>query len=59
MLFFFYNQISFSFSSISLVRLKMTEYNPICKLLTEVFLITRIPHSTVLIHFGQREKAIL
>ena len=40
-------------------RLKITEYNLICKVFTEVSLIVKIPHSTVLIHFGQREKAIL
>ena len=28
---------------------KKTEYNPICKVFTEVFLIARIPHSTILI----------
>ena len=38
---------------------KKTEHNPICKALTEAFLITRILHYTVLIHFCQREKAIL
>ena len=38
---------------------KKTEYSPICKVFTEVFLIVRIPHSTVLIHFGLREKAVL
>ena len=38
---------------------KMTEYNRICKVFTDVFLIVRIPHSTVIINLGQREKAIL
>ena len=28
---------------------KKTEYNPICKVFTEVFLIARIPHSTILL----------
>ena len=28
---------------------KKTEYNPICMVFAEVFLIVRIPHSTVLI----------
>ena len=40
-------------------KFKITEYNPICKVLTEVYLIIRIPHSTVIIDFGQREKANL
>ena len=31
--------------------LKKTEYNLICKVFTEDFLIARIPQSTVLIHF--------
>ena len=31
---------------------KKTEYNPICKVLTEAFLIARIPHYTVLIFFS-------
>ena len=39
--------------------LKMTEYNTIRKVFTEVSLIARIPHFTVLVHVGQREKAIL
>ena len=30
-------------------RFKKTEYNPICTVFTEAFLIVRIPHSTVLI----------
>ena len=30
-------------------KFKKTEYNPICKVFTEVFLIARIPHSTFLI----------
>ena len=30
-------------------KFKKTEYNPICKVFTQVFLIARIPHSTVLI----------
>ena len=38
---------------------KKTDYSLICKVFTEDFLIARIPHATVLIHFGQREKAIL
>ena len=29
---------------------KKTEYNPICKVFMEVFVIARIPHFTVLIH---------
>ena len=29
---------------------KKTEYNPICKVFTEVFVIARIPHFTVPIH---------
>ena len=59
-LFFFDNQVCFVFQvRVSWVRLKKTEYNLICKLLTDVFLITRIPHSEALIHFGQRETAIL
>ena len=29
--------------------MNINEYNPICKVFTEVFLIARIPHSTVLI----------
>ena len=37
---------------------KVTEYNSIYKVFT-VFLIVRIPHSTIIIHFGQGEKAIL
>ena len=32
-----------------MTKFKKTEYNLICKVFTEVFLITRIPHSTVLI----------
>ena len=42
MLFFFYNQIYFSFSfsyTCFTGTFKKTEYNSICKLLTEVFLI--------------------
>ena len=30
-------------------KFKKTEYNPICMVFTEAFLIFRIPHSTVLI----------
>ena len=62
MFFFFYNQISFPFScscTCLMGTFKKTEYNPICKVFTEVFLIARIPHFTVLIHFCQRESAIL
>ena len=62
MLFFFYNDISFSFSitcACFVGTFKKTEYKSICKLLTENFLVTRIPHFTVLIYFGQRENAIL
>ena len=62
MFFFFYNQISFPFScscTCLMGTFKKTEYNPICKVFTEVFLIARIPHSTFLIHFCQRESAIL
>ena len=47
---FFYNQISFPFSCTCLMGMfKKTEYNPICMVFAEVFLIVRIPHSTVLI----------
>ena len=48
---FFYNQIfPFSFSCTCLMdTFKKTEYNPISKVFTEVFLIARIPHSTILI----------
>ena len=38
---------------------KNIEYNSICKFPQKFFLIARILHSTVLIHFGQREKTIL
>ena len=61
MFFFFYSQISFSFyfsGTCLMGTFKKSEYNLICKVFT-VFLITRIPHSSALIHFGQREKAIL
>ena len=51
-------QLSFSYTFL-MATFKMTEYNPVCKVFTEVFLIARIAHSTVLIHFGPREKAIL
>ena len=34
----------------------MTEHNPISKVFTEIFLIARIPHHTVLINFPQRER---
>ena len=40
-------------------KFKKTGYNVIWKVFKEVFLIARIPHSTVLIYFCQREKAIL
>ena len=30
--------------------------NMICKIFTEVFLMTRIPHFTIFIHIGQRDK---
>ena len=43
MYFFFHNQIYFSFSW---GCLKKTKYNLICKVLTEVYLIARIPHSS-------------
>ena len=56
--FFFYDQISFSCTCL-MDTFKKTEYNPICKIFLEVFLVARIPHPTVLIHFCQREKAIL
>ena len=49
---FFYNQISFPFffsCTCLMGKFKKTEYNPICKVFTEVFLIARIPHSTFLI----------
>ena len=62
MFFFFYNQISFPFSfscTCLMGTFEKTECNSMCKVFTEVFLIARIPHSTVLIHFVQREKAIL
>ena len=59
MFFFFYNQVSFPFSS-SCTRFmgmsKKTEYSPICKVSTG-FLITRIPYFTV--QSFQREKSIL
>ena len=51
-MFFFYNKISFPFSFSCMYLMgtfKKTEYNPICMVFTEVFLIVRIPHSTVLI----------
>ena len=51
-LFFFHIQISFPFffSCTCLVgKFKKAEYTLICKVFTEVFLIARIPHSTVLI----------
>ena len=39
MFFFFYNQISFSFAFTFLIgTFKKTDYNPICKVFTEVFL---------------------
>ena len=51
--------LQLSFSCTFLIgTFKVSEYNPIYKVLTEVFLIARILHSTVLIHFGPREKAI-
>ena len=56
MFFFFYNQISFPFSfsySCLMGLFKKTEYSPICKVFTEVFLIATIPHSTVLTYFRQ------
>ena len=57
---FAFSMLQLSFSCTFLMAtFKMTEYNPVCKVFTEVFLIARIPHSTVLIHFGPREKAIL
>ena len=63
MLFFFHNQISFSFSNfLFLYMFNGHAYSCtclICKVFADVFLITRIPHSKVLIHFRQREKAIL
>ena len=58
-------ECSFSFTIKSEVctclmnTLKKTEYNSICTVFTEVFLIARIPNSIVRIHFHQREKAIL
>ena len=54
MFFLFYNEISFpfSFSSMCLMdMLKKTEYNSICTVFAENFLIAKIPHSTILIHF--------
>ena len=38
---------------------KMIEDKPTCRVFTEVFVIARILHSRVLIHFGPKEKAIL
>ena len=51
MLFFFYNQVSFPFFYCTCLMgtFKKTEYNLICKVFTDVFLIARIPHSLVLI----------
>ena len=51
MFFFFYYQLfPFSFSCACLMgKFKKTEYNPICKVFTEIFLIPKIPHSTILI----------
>ena len=51
MFFFFYKFLFlFLFLVMCLMsKFKKTEYNLICKVFTEVFLITRIPHSTVLI----------
>ena len=62
MFFFFDNQFffNFSFSCTCLMGMfKNIEYNLMCKVFAEDFLIARTPHSTVLIHLGQREKAIL
>ena len=56
MFFFFYNQIFFlfSFSYMCLMgTFKKTECNSMCKVFTEIFLIARIPHSTVLIHLEE------
>ena len=50
--FSFTNKFLFLFLSLVMClmsKFKKTEYNLICKVFTEVFLITRIPHSTVLI----------
>ena len=51
MLFFFYNQISFPFFYCTCLMgtFKKTEYNLICKVFRDVFLIARMPHSIVLI----------
>ena len=60
MLFFFQSNFFFFLLYMFLMdRFKITEYNLICKVFTEVSLIVKIPHSTVIIYFGQREKAIL
>ena len=66
-IFFFYNQISFPFSfscTCLMDTFEKTGCNSMCKVFKEVFLHStfqnsRIPHSTALIHFVQREKAIL
>ena len=59
-LFLLQSSFFFSFSCMCLMgTFKKTEYNPSCKVFTEVFLIARIPHFTVLIHFRQRENEIL
>ena len=60
-MFFLLQSISFSFSfsfscTYLMGKLKMTEHNPISKVFTEIFLIARIPHHTVLINFPQRER---
>ena len=55
MFFFFFTQVSFPFSfscTCLMGTFKKTEYNLICKVFTEVFLIARIPYSIVLITEG-------
>ena len=52
MFFFFYNHFFFTFlfsCTCLMGKFKKTEYNPICKVFAEVFLIVRVPHCTVLI----------
>ena len=57
---FDFSMLQLSFSRKFLMgTFKMIEDKPICKVFTEVFVIARILHSTVLIHFSPREKAIL
>ena len=53
-----YNQICFCCMCF-MGTFKKTEYDLICKAFTGVFSIAKIPHSTVLTHFSEKEKAIL